>query len=1426
MAEDRAESVRFFFQRHADEPANRRVALSVTYWRDSRVVDLRRAITDFIGEPCGASTDLIRNGWALLPGDAVISGCQLTNGDVLTVSSATTSLQPFSPITPEDNVRVVHESGSQLGMAWPVNGKPLRLQLTHQGMFVGNAEEFDVQLTAVGHDDAIEIDTYGTVTVLINGAPSNDENVAYAGMLVRVERPTEGVDIPPHVEFRVVTAEEHDSSRRLNGVVAYRAPARESSVDVEAVEYKLHPPQKTDGKPFDYIDVLLSQASVLLMSLIFVFGNGFKLYYAALLFAPVILFAWRYRQYIQSEKQRMDEFDLDVASFDKQLGVLVYKVHNEVSSIDKRNPSISELTLAVENRTGLIWQRARGSEGFLKLRAATGTYESPSRILLEGAATDSHVSVWRKGAATAGTLTSAPLECDLSSGWLGFVGPHETLMPYMTDLLKRLFSLHSPSDLTVSCLAPIDIESRASLEWIAWLPHFHAVTPFWTGERVVYGRKACARALQEAVNLATEVDDSSARHLVIIHEGSGVNLADIQRLSDASHASVVFVWIGASETRLPDAFSKNWLRLRVLDGADIEVEWRSIHSRSIAADPDPVAMSGRLISAMACLVDETGGDASQGLTNLVPLANLVERPLGEQSSAWSSAKSLIASLGETTVGRFDIDFDESGPHLLIGGTTGSGKSELLRSMVLSLLSRYSSSDIGILLIDFKGGASLGEMKDAPQCIGMVSNLSERDVDRLVRFLERENIRRQEILAPFNGDYKKYRKEHQGLPRLVVVIDEFQGFMEGGSSTGGSREKAILNIASRGRSLGVHLVIATQSPRRVVTGEVRANVNGRIALRMIDESDSQQVIDSPQASRIHGSLRGRAYAMLESGKLIEFQSGLTETKVLGTGDDRQVRVEGYNPFGLDLQGSASFSVSSSGPNLTDAQVVLNSVSRWRRPTFEDQPVLLPSVADQDLPVFEASAGHPSTGGRVRIGVKDVPERQIQTLHALDLNLGLAVFEGESTTGRTAVLVSLATSFLADFPRGQVVAVDSGGGDLVSQLGESAVWAFDGANRGDLTLLLAQLLEKYEEPPAPTLVLFDRIDHTQETLLDRAEMIRLFTQGQKGNVYTAATRDTRIMLEPELRRAVKTVFSALPGTTGVWQEVSGDANLLRSYFLQPSAERGATVREPNRRPLGRLIKATRDDQHSLGHLGSDLIRHEPIDLDFQRALAVAGGQQSGRTRTLLTAGYLLARKSGYPIPVLLSVDLREDVREASSPWLLDVRHAWREWCQDGSRELVREFMEQLLVNAPVLLIDDLSTLESQFPLRTPDAPDNSQFGHFRDFVERMLYERRIRLIGTGALNTFYGAGMGSIPIARDYLHYTRELLYLQPEPSYMVETPHGFSPQNTKLVMNENERFYDPGEGTLVRFGRRTDISVRSDILDVQVVVESIADEHSY
>jgi S-DNA-T family DNA segregation ATPase FtsK/SpoIIIE len=268
---------------------------------------------------------------------------------------------------------------------------------------------------------------------------------------------------------------------------------------------------------------------------------------------------------------------------------------------------------------------------------------------------------------------------------------------------------------------------------------------------------------------------------------------------------------------------------------------------------------------------------------------------------------LRAPLGRDAAGIVEVDLVRDGPHAVVAGTTGAGKSELLVSWVLAMAARHPPSAVTFLLVDFKGGAAFAPLAGLAHVIGTVSDLDARRSARAIESLRAELLRRERLLAERGvrsideweartaivGEAAARRETAgegaapAGLARLVIVVDEFAAVVSGQPEL----HELFADLSARGRSLGLHLILCTQRPSGVVRDAVLANIALRISLRVTDGGDSIAMLGSDAATRLAPERRGRALIADGSGELREVQLALAEP-----GDAMRWAMAGSPPSG--------------------------------------------------------------------------------------------------------------------------------------------------------------------------------------------------------------------------------------------------------------------------------------------------------------------------------------------------------------------------------------------------------------------------------------------------------------------------------------------------------------------------------------------------
>jgi S-DNA-T family DNA segregation ATPase FtsK/SpoIIIE len=265
---------------------------------------------------------------------------------------------------------------------------------------------------------------------------------------------------------------------------------------------------------------------------------------------------------------------------------------------------------------------------------------------------------------------------------------------------------------------------------------------------------------------------------------------------------------------------------------------------------------------LAAQLGRMADDLGIGLSGSSALADVVEF---ETLPMACDERTLEAAVGESTEGVLTLDLVRQGPHAVIGGTTGSGKSELLLSWVLGMAAGRSPRVVTFLFVDFKGGASFGDLANLPHSVGVLTDLDGARSQRALASLAAELRHRERELAALT-----LRSLDDSLelpfPRLVVVVDEYAALVDAFPEL----HTAFADIAARGRSLGVHLVLCTQRPAGVVRDGILANCALRLSLRVTSAADSVALLGTDAAATLPARPLGRALVSAggEAGNLFQ------------------------------------------------------------------------------------------------------------------------------------------------------------------------------------------------------------------------------------------------------------------------------------------------------------------------------------------------------------------------------------------------------------------------------------------------------------------------------------------------------------------------------------------------------------------------------
>ena len=735
------------------------------------------------------------------------------------------------------------------------------------------------------------------------------------------------------------------------------------------------------------------------------------------LMSPVLLLAqwWSDRRHGRvSYRTQLAEHVRETAQAETRLGEALAA---ESQRRRAEQPDLATAGSVAGLRDVRVWERRPGDSDHLALRV--GTADQPARTTV----------VRPDGEPESPTICGVPAVVDLeAAGVIGVAGPRPRSLCAASGLIAQIAIWHSPRTIRV-VLISASTTAEADWAWAARLPHtlgrdFEplAAVASTEDETAVAARLkelgAVISARTESPAIGGPAAPALPRHVVVLDGSAELRRrADVASLLGAPSGSGVHV-IGIDDRaeRLPVECAA---QLVLDDGRAPRATLHLSDGTITGITPDlPHQAWFESLSRSLAPLDEATPEkdvgsppSSIGLREANLLTGLDPTVAQHLVASWSASTGRpVAVLGAAADGPVLLDLAQDGPHCLVGGTTGSGKSELLQTLVTGLAMRAGPQDLSFVLVDYKGGSAFKECAHLPHTLGLVTDLDEHLTERALVSLGVELKRREALLAAAGAkdldDYRRRRQADPDLPpvvRLVLVVDEFKmladelpDFVEG-----------LVRIAAVGRSLGLHLLLATQRPAGIITGDMRANISLRIALRVRDRSDSDDVIESPAAAQISDRTPGRAWVRTGGGRLAEAQTAYAGAVARREASGMPSRVLVVPLRWTDLarpMPALDRSAMSGGP--TELEAVVRAAQEAAEilhvtaPPSPWLPALPDSLPRDNLPV----AGTP---GAVALGVVDRPEAQSQGAFAwhpvTDGNLAVA---GGARTGRSTLLRTLA------------------------------------------------------------------------------------------------------------------------------------------------------------------------------------------------------------------------------------------------------------------------------------------------------------------------------------------------------------------------------------------------------------------------------------
>jgi len=750
------------------------------------------------------------------------------------------------------------------------------------------------------------------------------------------------------------------------------------------------------------------------------------IYIIAMLAVTIVTIIFSITSYVKSVKQ----YKIDTKERDKSYRAYLLKKTEELHHTREEQrhallyhyPDAQQILEKARKVDARIYEKAMHHHDFLNFRAGLGIEPTSFEVEFnEEEFTQDKDELIEAARAIKNEFTEleqVPIVTSLMKGPVGYIGKRSLVVEQLQQLAMQIALFHSYHD--VRFIAVFPEEEKQDWEWMRWLPH--ASLPGMNVRGFVYHERSRDQVLYSLYQVLKErkliLDEKQNKndktyftpHYVVFLTDEKIILDHtIMEFfnEDTQDLGVSLIFVQDVLESLPEHVT-TVIDIRDAQTGNILLEEAELVNRKFMLDHFPENFNKEDVSRALAPLNHL-----QSLKNSIPEAVTFLEMYGverveelqlttrwQQNETYKSLAVPLGFRGKGDIVQLNLHEKAHGPHGLVAGTTGSGKSEIIQSYILSLAVNFHPYEVGFLLIDYKGGGMANLFKNLPHLMGTITNLDGAQSMRALASIKAELQKRQRLFGEHDvnhiNQYQKLYKEgkaKEAMPHLFLISDEFAEL----KSEQPDFMKELVSTARIGRSLGIHLILATQKPSGVVDDQIWSNSKFKLALKVQNASDSNEILKTPDAAEI--KLPGRAYLQVGNNEIYElFQSAWSGADYVLDKDDTthlDTTIYAINELGQydilteDLSGLDRQEQVQKTETELDAVIGYihdyaedNEIERLPKPWLPplEEKIFLSELSTVD---YKTAWQEPKQPLVATIGMVDIPEMQKQ--EALDVNL---------------------------------------------------------------------------------------------------------------------------------------------------------------------------------------------------------------------------------------------------------------------------------------------------------------------------------------------------------------------------------------------------------------------------------------------------------